>query len=145
MPDYSKRPFDPLVRGRLTFERVTWQPSQKGHHRRIHIYIYIFGFFKLKFEIWNLYQCIPKPPLQVIPGRGPFFHRSMDLYGPSWKGSRKKEFGGTKTEHPRLLNHFEWSIHVGLMGQLETAPPLKILDASKILDPILGMYICIKI
>ena len=42
-------------------------------------------------------------------------------------------------EHPRLLNHFEWSIHVGLMGQLETAPPLKILDAS-INDAILSYF-----
>ncbi len=34
-PGDSKWPFYPLVGGHLTFERVTFSPSQKGHDRRI--------------------------------------------------------------------------------------------------------------
>ncbi len=38
----SKRPFDPLVGGHLTFERVTFSPSQKGHKELPGIWVYTY-------------------------------------------------------------------------------------------------------
>ena len=43
IPGDSKWPFYPLVGGHLTFGRVTFSPSRKGHQQNCQVYIYIFG------------------------------------------------------------------------------------------------------